>query len=47
MDALAHTAHSDHAEHFAWVADIPGSDVPFDPTFMEISTVNRVLAQHF
>ncbi|MDQ0693183.1 hypothetical protein QF047_004143 [Arthrobacter sp. W4I7] len=44
MDALADPAHSDHAE---WVADITGSDAPFDPAFLDIPAVNRALAKQF
>ncbi|WP_258804212.1 plasmid pRiA4b ORF-3 family protein [Pseudarthrobacter sp. NS4] len=47
MDALADPSHPDHAEHSAWVADITGSDAPFDPAFLDIPAVNRVLAEHF
>jgi Plasmid pRiA4b ORF-3-like protein len=44
MDALADPAHPDHAEHSAWVADMSGSDEPFDPAFLDIPAVNRALA---
>lgn len=44
MDALADPSHPDHAEHSASVADITGSDAPFDPAFLDISAVNRALA---
>jgi hypothetical protein len=47
MDALADPSHPDHAEHAAWVADITGSDQPFDPAFLDIPAVNRALAGQF
>lgn len=45
MDALADPSHRDHAEHSAWVADITGSDGPFDPAFLDIPAVNRALTE--
>ncbi|MDQ0867869.1 hypothetical protein QFZ70_000342 [Arthrobacter sp. V1I9] len=45
MDALADRSHPDHAEYSAWVADITGSDAPFDPAFLDIPAVNRMLAE--
>lgn len=45
MDALADRSHPDHAEYSAWVADITGSDAPFDPAFLDIPAVNRLLAE--
>jgi hypothetical protein len=47
MDALADPTHPDHAEHAAWVSEITGSDAPFDPAFLDISAVNRALAEQF
>lgn len=47
MDALAEPSHPDHAEHLAWVADMIGSDAPFDPAFLDIEAVNQTLAKHF
>jgi hypothetical protein len=47
MDALADPSHPDHAEQSAWVADITGSAEPFDPAFLDIPAVNRVLAEQF
>ena len=47
MDALADPTHPDHAEHAAWVTDITGSYAPFDPAFLDIPAVNRVLAEQF
>lgn len=45
MDALADPARPDHAEHSEWVAEITRSDEPFDPAFLDIPAVNRVLAE--
>lgn len=47
MDALADPSHPDHTEYSAWVADITGSDVAFDPSFLDIPAVNRALANKF
>lgn len=47
MDAMADPSHPDHAEYSAWVADMTGSDEPFDPAFLDIPAVNRVLAEQF
>lgn len=47
MDALADPSHPDHTEHAAWVADMTGSGAPFDPAFLDILAVNRVLAGQF
>jgi hypothetical protein len=47
MDALADPTHPDHGEHAAWVADIIGSDAPFDPAFLDIPAMNRALAEQF
>lgn len=44
VDALADPSYPDHA---AWVADMTGSDVPFNPAFLEIAAVNRALAKQF
>jgi hypothetical protein len=43
MDALADPSHPDHAEHATWVAEMTGSDEPFDPAFLDIPAVNRSL----
>lgn len=43
MDAMANPSHPDHAEHSTWVADITGSDEPFDPAFLDVDAVNRAL----
>jgi hypothetical protein len=47
MDALAAPSHPDYAGHAAWVADVTGSDAPFDPAFLDIPAVNRALAKQF
>ncbi|WP_313902510.1 plasmid pRiA4b ORF-3 family protein [Arthrobacter sp. KBS0703] len=47
MDALADPSHPNHVEHCAWVAEIAGSDAPFDPAFLDIPAVNRALAEQF
>jgi hypothetical protein len=47
MDVLADPSHPDHAERAAWVAGMTGSDTPFDPAFLDISAVNRALAEQF
>ncbi|MGY2747465.1 hypothetical protein ACVWZ8_004647 [Arthrobacter sp. UYCu723] len=47
MDALADRSHPDHAEHSTWVAEISGSDEPFDPAFLDIPAVNSALADQF
>jgi len=47
VDALAEPSHPDHAEHAAWVADLTGSDAPFDPAFLDMPAVNRTLAEQF
>lgn len=44
MDVSADPSHPDHAEHSAWVAEITGSDAPFDPAFLDISAVNQAVA---
>lgn len=44
MDALAVPSHPDHS---AWVADMTSSDGFFDPAFLDIAAVNRVLADQF
>ena len=44
MDALADPDNPDHAEQASWVADMTGSDEPFDPAFLDIPAVNQALA---
>ena len=44
---MADPSHPDHAEYSAWVADMTGSDEPFDLAFLDIPAVNRVLAEQF
>lgn len=45
MDALADASHPDHDEYSAWVAEMTGTDKPFDPAFLDIAAVNQVLAE--
>lgn len=47
VDALADPSHPDHAERTAWVADMTGSDAPFDPASLDIHAVNRALDKLF
>jgi len=47
LDALADASHPDHLEHSLWVAETTGSDERFDPAFLDIPAVNRVLAEQF
>jgi hypothetical protein len=47
MDALADPSHPRHAERSAWVADMTGSDKPFDPAFLDIAAVNLALGEEF
>jgi hypothetical protein len=47
MDALADPSNPDHVEHSAWVAEITGSDGPFDPAFLDITAINHALAKEF
>jgi hypothetical protein len=47
MDALADASHPDHAEYSAWVAEVTGSNGPFDPAALDIPAVNRALAGQF
>lgn len=47
MDALADPAHPDHAEYAAWVAEVTGSNEPFDPAALDIPAVNNALAGQF
>jgi hypothetical protein len=44
---LAEPQHPDRAEHSAWVAEVTGSDQPFDPAFLDISAANQALADQF
>lgn len=43
LDALADPAHPDHVEHSAWVAEMTGTDEPFDPGFLDLEVINREL----
>ncbi|WP_226758682.1 plasmid pRiA4b ORF-3 family protein [Arthrobacter sp. SO3] len=45
MDALADSSHPEHAEYSLCVAEITGSDEPFDPAFLDIPAVNRALGR--
>jgi len=47
MDALADPSHPDHDQRSAWVADMTGSSQAFDPAFLDITAVNRMLARQF
>ncbi|MGC0239611.1 plasmid pRiA4b ORF-3 family protein [Arthrobacter sp. SD76] len=47
VDALADPSHPDHDEHAAWVADITGSDAPFDPAFLDIPGLKWSLSEQF
>lgn len=47
IDALANPSHPDHAEHASWVAEVTGSDAPFDPALLDIPAVNRALDKLF
>jgi len=47
MEALAGPDHPDHAEHFAGVAEMTGSDMPLDPAFLDIAAVNQTLVRVF
>lgn len=47
MDVLADPAHPDHAECASLVAEITGSDEPFDPAFLDVAAVNRELSELF
>ncbi|WP_240719832.1 plasmid pRiA4b ORF-3 family protein [Pseudarthrobacter sp. NamB4] len=40
MDALADASHPEHEECSAWVAEMTGTDEPFDPAFLDIPAVN-------
>jgi hypothetical protein len=40
-------SHPDHEEHSAWVAEITGTDEPFDPAVLDILAVSLVLADQF
>jgi hypothetical protein len=44
LDVLADSAHPDHAEMLEWVADVTGTDEPYDPDFLDVDAVNRALA---
>jgi hypothetical protein len=44
MDVLADPKHPDHTECAPWVAEVTGSEDPFDPAFLDVSAVNRELS---
>ena len=44
LDVLADPTHPDRAECSEWVAEVTGSDAPFDPGFLDIAAVNRALS---
>jgi hypothetical protein len=43
LDALADPAHPEHGEYSAWVAEMTGTDEPFDPGFLDVEATNREL----
>jgi hypothetical protein len=43
LDAPAHSAHPEHVEYSAWVAEMTGAHEPFDPGFLDLEAVNRKL----
>ncbi|WP_427008506.1 plasmid pRiA4b ORF-3 family protein [Pseudarthrobacter sp. H2] len=45
LDALADPSHPDHVEFSARVAEMTGTDEPFDPGFLDIEAINRKLAR--
>jgi hypothetical protein len=47
LEVLADPNDPDYAECAAWVAEITGSDGPFDPGFLDASAVNRKLSGLF
>jgi hypothetical protein len=44
LDVLADPAHPDHVEVAEWVADVTGTEEPFDPDLLDVDAVNRTLA---
>lgn len=44
LDVLADRTHPEHAECAEWVAEVTGSDGPFDPGFLDVAAVNRALS---
>jgi hypothetical protein len=44
LDVLADASREDHVEVSEWVADVTGSDGPFEPSFLDIAATNRPLA---
>jgi Plasmid pRiA4b ORF-3-like protein len=43
LDALADPSHPDHTAYSAWVAEITGTDGPFNPGFLDVEATNREL----
>ncbi|MEC5180861.1 plasmid pRiA4b ORF-3 family protein [Arthrobacter sp. CG_A4] len=43
LDALADPSHPEHVEYSEWVAEITGTDEPFDPGFLDVEAINREL----
>jgi hypothetical protein len=43
LDVLADAAHPNHVEVSEWVADLTGTDEPYDPDFLDVDAVNRAL----
>ena len=44
LDLLAAPAHPDHVEVSEWVADVTGTDEPYDPDLLDVDAVNGALA---
>jgi hypothetical protein len=44
VDALGDPKHPGHAQYSSWVAEMMGSDCPFDPEFLDIVETNRGIA---
>lgn len=45
LDTLANRSHEDHEQVLRWVAEITGTDEPFDPEFLNLGEINRTLRQ--
>jgi hypothetical protein len=45
LDLLADPAHPDHVEVSEWVADVTGTDEPYDPDLLDVDAVNGALAR--
>ena len=44
LEVLADPAHPDHAQVSEWVAEVTGTDEPYNPDFLDIHAANRALA---